>query len=1007
VSGLPWSARRHAAFSPDAPAVIDGPLTLSWAQLDARADSIAAALLAAGAKTGGRVALLARSSARAISFLHGAGRAGVVVVPLNSRLAPAELAVLMLELDVSFVAADGESLGLAHRLRPPVLSLAELMAVPKTGLALPPKRPASAPPAVISPDAPAVIVGTSGTTGRPKGAVLTWGALTASAEAWNLSLPPATGWLSSLSIAHVGGLGIIWRSALSGAPIVIPAGNDQGSLAAAIANPLVSHISLVAVQLTRLLESGTDAPASLRAVLLGGGPIPPDLVTRALAAGWPVVPTYGMTETASGVTALTTADAPPRPGSAGRPLLGVDLRIENPAQDGIGEIEVRGPSLFFGYFGLLDETAAEPGIDGWFRTGDLGSIDAGGYLTVADRRLDLIISGGENIYPAEIEAALLSHPAVADAGVVGRPDKRWGAVPVAFVVMRYGAWADDEELRAHCAERLARFKLPVEFITWPEIPRVGAGKIDRRRLRGMAATLASRPPAAAPAVPPTPSTQAMPQLRYLDREDGFRLAYRLIEAPAPDAPTILVLHPTLSSGLQLKSLARLLAGWSTVVLPDRRGSRASRLDPPRPVKLDEQVADAVALLDDLGVADALVFGHSYGAVVALALAAAHPDRVQAVIAYEPPLLDALSPEDLGEMTDVAAQVRAAHAAGGAAAATQAFLHAIGGEDALATASAAGRAALLADGDGVLADVGSMADEHVDLTQIVSPVTLVTGDASEPFYASIADAAAAALPNAARVRLPDLRHHAPITQPEAIAELVRKVARDEAGRKEVADRAAWQKAAVDSHLTLVPTDAAWRLDPDAPALRSVEEIRSRAAMFEEAGRAVPERIPVDQDPDGRHTAEHSAASGWSAEMYNAMYPPSFLEAIAAVKAGDRSSLEAVLRFLEADPWCFGSGYVKADVIPPICRFQLDDAEVVRLRSVVLAFVDCPKPRRELRSYVNLARRVANPDLRSSLQERLQSADPFVRYNAQAVLDGLDRDQPASHKRTASPRSSRPS
>jgi pimeloyl-ACP methyl ester carboxylesterase len=299
----------------------------------------------------------------------------------------------------------------------------------------------------------------------------------------------------------------------------------------------------------------------------------------------------------------------------------------------------------------------------------------------------------------------------------------------------------------------------------------------------------------------------MPQLRYLDREDGFRLAYRLIEGPPSDSPTVLFLHSTMSSGLQLKGLARLVSRWATVVLPDRRGSGASRLVPPHPVTLDEQVADEVALLDALGIADAIVVGHSYGAVVALALAAAHADRVQAVIGYEPPLLEVLSSGDLGEMADVATQVRAAHAAGGAPAATQAFLHAIGGEDALATASAAGRAALLADGDGVLADVGSMADAHVDLTQVVCPVTLVTGDASEPFYASIADVAAAVLPNAARVRLPSRRHHAPITQPEAIAELVRKAARDEAGRREVAGWTARQnnaKAVLDG------------LDRDQPA-----------------------------------------------------------------------------------------------------------------------------------------------------------------------------------------------
>jgi pimeloyl-ACP methyl ester carboxylesterase len=190
------------------------------------------------------------------------------------------------------------------------------------------------------------------------------------------------------------------------------------------------------------------------------------------------------------------------------------------------------------------------------------------------------------------------------------------------------------------------------------------------------------------------------------------------------------------------------------------------------VALAEQVADAVALLDALGIDRATIVGHSYGAVVSLALAATHPERVDRVVAYEPPLLELLGPADLGNMASVGAVVRAAHAAGGATAAAEAFLHAIGGEDALATASAAGRATLLAEGDGVLADVGSMAGARVDLARVTCPVALVTGDASEGFYAVVADAAAALMPRSVRVRLPDARHHAPITQPAAIAELVR-------------------------------------------------------------------------------------------------------------------------------------------------------------------------------------------------------------------------------------------
>jgi O-succinylbenzoic acid--CoA ligase len=676
-------------------------------------------------------------------------------VPLNDRLAPAELAAFLQDVDVSFVVAAPELADLAGSLGPGVLQLAELVQT---------RVPASSERVWVKTDSPAVIIGTSGTTGRTKGAVLTWGAITASAEAWNWFLPPAAGWLSSLSIAHVGGLGIVWRAALAGVPVVVPGSAD---LVAQIATPGVSHVSLVAAQLARLLDETENAPPpeGLRAVLLGGGPIPPGLVLRALAAGWPVVPTYGMTETASGVTALPTAEAAARPVSAGRPLAGTKIRIAEVSPDGVGEIEVRGPSMFTGYYGKSAESAAALASDGWFRTGDLGSLDAEGYLTVSDRRLDLIISGGENIYPAEVEAVLLGHPGVADAGVFGRLDRRWGAAPVAALVLRDGAKPSDDELRSFCADRLARFKVPAAFLRVAALPRIGAGKLDRRALREMMTTApeAARGKAA---------YQAMPPVQYLDRPGGFQLAYRVIEDAAGDSPVVLLLHSTLSSGWQLTGLARTISEWATVIVPDRRGSGASRLAVPIPVGLDEQVADLVALLNALRVDHVTVFGHSYGAVVALALAAGQPQAVNSVVVYEPPLLEMLSPVDLGDMADVAAVVRAAHASGGASAAAEAFLRTIGGEDVLANASASSRAKLLAEGDGVLADVGSMARVHVELEHITCPLTLATGDASQQFYAAIADAAAAAVPTATRVRLPGARHDAPITQPAAVAELLR-------------------------------------------------------------------------------------------------------------------------------------------------------------------------------------------------------------------------------------------
>jgi O-succinylbenzoic acid--CoA ligase len=231
-------------------------------------------------------------------------------------------------------------------------------------------------------------------------------------------------------------------------------------------------------------------------------------VARARAAGWPVVPTYGLTEAGSGVSALATGDVAAHPGSAGRPLPGVGIRIADPAADGTGEIQVRTPAVFTGYLGQPKATAAAFEADGWLRTGDAGRIDADGFLHVLDRRDDLIVSGGENVFPAEVEAVLAGHPGIAEAGVAGRPDPAWGAVVVASVVPRPGAPVpDDAELRAFCRARLAPYKVPTDFIVVASLPRTASGKLRRSELR---AALADPVPAVPPRAgdPTTPDDAA-------------------------------------------------------------------------------------------------------------------------------------------------------------------------------------------------------------------------------------------------------------------------------------------------------------------------------------------------------------------------------------------------------------------------------------------------------------------------------------------------------------------
>jgi o-succinylbenzoate---CoA ligase len=309
----------------------------------------------------------------------------------------------------------------------------------------------------VDPDAVHSVVHTSGTTGRPKAVELTYGnhAASALAAADALGVHPDDRWLCPLPLFHVGGLGVLIRSVINATTARVHDRFDTGAVKDALEGGEVSLASLVPTMLVRLRAAGLGRAPGLRAIALGGGPIPAGLLDWARGAALPVVPVYGMTETCSQVAA----------GSPGRPLRGVELEI---AAD--GEILVRGPMVARG--------SLAP--DGWLHTGDLGHLDQDGGLHVDGRVKELIVTGGENVAPIEVEQVLLSHPAVADAGVAGRPDPEWGEAVTAFVVLRRPATAD--ELRAWCRERLAPHKTPKTVHEVAALPRNAGGKLLRDRL---------------------------------------------------------------------------------------------------------------------------------------------------------------------------------------------------------------------------------------------------------------------------------------------------------------------------------------------------------------------------------------------------------------------------------------------------------------------------------------------------------------------------------------------
>jgi O-succinylbenzoic acid--CoA ligase len=448
----------------DSPAIATSGETVSHAALERRVAEATGRLRALGVTDGERVGLWAGNSIEWIVLALAVERIGGVLVPLNTRLADPEIEWQVARARLGIIVAD-DVLAARKPQGARTISFGEWRGLPAAD-----DSPAHG---LGDPARDAAIVFTSGTTGRPKGAVLTRGNRLASARATAAVLPLAPGdrWLASLPFFHVGGLGILQRCVLAGACVVLPESFSAADLGRAIDDADVTHISVVDATLRRILDDrgGRPLPERVRAAVVGGGPVSPallDACPQALAS-------YGLTESCAMVTLVRPGADRERRRTAGQALPGIDLRI---AEDGV--IEVRGPTVMRGY---LDDPVATAAAfcDGWLRTADLGELSADGSLRVLARRDDLIVSGGENVYPAEIEQALGDHPEVADVVVVGIPDDRWGEVPLAVVVLRRPGAPD---LRGFLVPRLARYKLPrVAFVT--EIPRLSNGKPDRLAIR--------------------------------------------------------------------------------------------------------------------------------------------------------------------------------------------------------------------------------------------------------------------------------------------------------------------------------------------------------------------------------------------------------------------------------------------------------------------------------------------------------------------------------------------
>ena len=483
---------RAAARAPDRRAITSGSLELSYAELNGRVDALAAGLTALGLGAGDRVVLWMRNCPEFIESFFACWKLGLVAVPVNPRLRG---------VDVAFHAADSGAAALIHS---PEFAegAAEVEVVHRIEIGgrydalVAANARATDQTRAVTDDSPAWLFYTSGTTGRPKGAVLTHGILTFAAVSWCAdlySIQPEDVVLHCAPLSHGAGFHALTAVARGAENVVLPR-SDPGEILAAIARHRVTATWLVPTQIRMLLDhpdlDGTDL-SSLATIVYGGAPMyRSDLVEAVERVGPVFCQLYGQGESPMTITSLRSADHRTDSDvltSAGVARTGMEVRIAGAddvvlAAGEVGEIQVRGPAVMAGYWGR-PEASAEALRDGWLHTGDIGRLDERGYLHVLDRLKDMIITGGSNVYAREVEDVLLRHPSVRDAAVFGTPDRLWGEAVTAVVVGAPETVLSVEEVRAFCREQLADYMRPKHIHLADGLPRNSYGKVLKRELR--------------------------------------------------------------------------------------------------------------------------------------------------------------------------------------------------------------------------------------------------------------------------------------------------------------------------------------------------------------------------------------------------------------------------------------------------------------------------------------------------------------------------------------------
>lgn len=498
-----WIARRAAA-TPRLPAITFGETTWTYADFAERIDRLAAELVAGGVRHGDRVGYLGLNHPDFLVTLFAASRAGAAFVPLNWRLTAEELGYILDDAEVHTLIADAEHAAVIDPVRAEAGVRRAIALTPTPGWEvldeLLAARAPIAEPAHPAPEDVALIMYTSGTTGRPKGAMLThsnmfWNNINA-LLVYDTSQHDVS--LVCAPLFHIGGLNVTTLLTLQkGGHIVLMPVFDPGQALTLIAQHRITTMFGVPAMflfMSQLPGFETADLSSVRCLICGGAPVPEPLIRRYGERGIPFSQGYGLTETAPLALVLRTDEVGVKIGAAGNQVLPLsDVRLvdanNTPVPAGSrGEICVRGPQVMAGYWRNPEATAAVIDAEGWFHTGDIGQADDEGYVWVIDRVKDMVISGGENVYPAEVEDVLYGHPAIAEVAVVGTPHEKWGEAVTAVVALRAGETLTLEQLREFARDKLASFKLPLRLEFVEALPRTQSGKVVKYQLRELMST---------------------------------------------------------------------------------------------------------------------------------------------------------------------------------------------------------------------------------------------------------------------------------------------------------------------------------------------------------------------------------------------------------------------------------------------------------------------------------------------------------------------------------------